>query len=849
MRVRLSNGLTVILLPDGLSPVTALSLWVRVGSRCERPEEAGLSHFIEHMLFKGTPRRGVGVLAREAESAGGDINAFTTPDYTSIYLTVKAENVGLGLDLLSDAVLHPKFDPAEVALEREVILEEIHRQDDDPALRVESLLFATCYRRHPYRRPVVGFPRTVRGFEAERVRRFFRRWYRPANMVLALAGPLDPKETLRKVRRLLGRAPSPPGPSLRPPVEPPQRRLRVALRRRRAALVHLDCAFHIPAFAHPDAPALGVLASLLGGGDAARLHRVLKEERGLVHGVGTSALDTADPGLFVVGATLDAPALPDALRGIREVGESLERGEIASEELGRAKLAIESDLLFRRETAQSRAHMAAFFETMGGAWGGEEGFLARVQAVGPQDLRRVVRAYLRPSNLTVAALLPEEAPARLTPEALRRAILGLRLPPLPARRVRERCGTRRICFQNGLVALVRPNGVAPTVAIRAVYLGGSRAEPPTWGGVCRLVSELLVRGSERLRAHEVARRAEALGGSLEPFSGRNSWGLAAEFLSQHLEEGLALVADLLRAPSLSAQEVGKVRRDMLADLRREEEDLGRCAYNLFLQTLYGPHPYGRNVLGTQESLRRLGRREALSFWRRHGLPANLALAVAGEVDPGAAERAIARLLGDWRGHPHRPPRPRPLPPLRGRTASLSMDGGNQTHLVLGFPGAPLKARDRYPLEVLSTLLSSQGGSLFLELRDRRGLAYAVSAFYEPGLDPGPFGIYLAISPGRREEAIRVVEREVERVRRGRVPGEEVERAKEFLLGAFLANRQRNAALAADLAFHERYSLGFEREALYPKEVASVGKRELAEVARRYLRWEERVVAEVGPKRE
>ena len=181
---KLENGLTLLLRETHRVPVANVQVWAGVGSADERPDEAGLAHFHEHMLFKGTPSRGVGEVAAEVEGAGGRINAFTTYDVTCYHATLPAEHLATGIDVLSDAVLHSAFDPEEIQREIEVVIEEIRRSDDSPSSVVGNEAFAGAFREHPYRFPILGSRESVASFDQERIRAFYESWYTPDNLVV-----------------------------------------------------------------------------------------------------------------------------------------------------------------------------------------------------------------------------------------------------------------------------------------------------------------------------------------------------------------------------------------------------------------------------------------------------------------------------------------------------------------------------------------------------------------------------------------------------------------------------------------------------------------------------------------
>src|SRR3990170_5662422 len=199
-RTKLDNGLTVVIEEERSAPVVSVQMWVKVGSADEPQKLAGISHVFEHMLFKGTEKKGVGQIATMIESVGGDINAYTSFDNTVYHLTVPSRYFGTGLDVISDAIQHSSFDPAELKKELEVVLEEIRMNEDNPGRRLFKSLLGTSFTTHPYGRPVIGYVDTVKTFTRKDILRFFKKWYVPNNMVLVIVGDVDHDEALKAIK-------------------------------------------------------------------------------------------------------------------------------------------------------------------------------------------------------------------------------------------------------------------------------------------------------------------------------------------------------------------------------------------------------------------------------------------------------------------------------------------------------------------------------------------------------------------------------------------------------------------------------------------------------------------------
>ncbi|HXN56011.1 MAG TPA: pitrilysin family protein, partial [Myxococcales bacterium] len=862
VRTQLPNGLTVLVEENPAAPVAALQVWVGVGSADERSDEEGLAHLHEHMLFKGTARRGPGEIARQIEAAGGEINAWTSFDQTVYHVVVASQFAGQGLEVLADAITEAAFDPAELSREIEVVCEEIKRSEDSPSRKVSKGLFAAAFARHPYGRPVIGTEESVRGFTRDGILRFYKRWYHPANCTLVAVGDLREAEVLRLAEAAFrfpganGFAPATPRPQ-----EPRHGAPAARVRKEPVKEAYLSLAWPAPSLRDSKVAALDALALVLGHGEASRLYRALKRDRLLVTDVSASAYTPVDPGLTLVGLTLKPEQLREAVREVLRQVYRLREEEVAPGELTLACRLLESDAVYQRETVQGMARKLGFWQSSAGGVEHEAAYYAQVAALSPAALLEAAEEHLDPRAVAASALLP---PAAETDEAALTQLLSesvdevLRRPrrsspsrPAEARspvRVLGRAKTGPLLREelpSGGVLLVKEERAVPLVALRAVWPGGLRAETEASSGLSYLLARLASKGTQKRGAEEVARAMEAMGGGLGGNAGRNSFGLRAELLSRHLAQGFELFGECIAQPAFAAAEVERERKLQIDELRSREDNPAGVAFQLFNETMYRRHPYRLDVLGTEASLSQM--EPALLARERERLypPGRAVISVVGDVDPDEVRGLVRARFGSQAAlGPALAPPPEERP--AGPRAALRKLEKAQAHLVLGYPGARLSDPERFPLEVLSAVLSGQGGRLFMELRDKKSLAYSITSFSMEGVDPGYFGVYIGCSPAKLSEALSGIRAELARVRESAPDADELTRARTHLIGTHAIGLQRNSARAAVCAFDECYGLGADASSRYAERVAAVTAADVLAAAQRFLDPRVEVIALVAP---
>ncbi len=845
----LDDGLEILLQPTHAAPVAAVQVFARVGSADETAGEAGLAHFHEHMLFKGTDRRGVGEVAGEVENAGGRINAYTSFDVTAYHATVPSDAWRVALDVLADAVSASAFDAEEIVREREVVLEEIRRSEDSPGRVLSNAVFDAAYAHHPYRAPILGTPESVAAFDRERVTSFFRRWYGRPNLVVVGAGDFDPGEVEEAVARAFQGAPAAP-PARARTAEPEHVAANTCLLRRGFERASLELAWLTVPFAHEDTPFLDLLALILGQGDSSRLVRRVKERDGLVDSADAYSYTPLDAGLFGAAFDLDPVHVAQAVEATVAEVERLRRQPVGNDELEKARanyLAMEH---FERESVGGLARKLGSFHTLAGDYRAEARYLDAVRAASASDLLAAAQRWLDPRGLTVGALLPEAECPELDQDALLDAVeRGVARTARAFRAPRAGAATSDVqtyALECGATLHVVRRDDPPVVAGRAAAIGGQLAEHASNAGITSFVASMWLRGTRGRSAGDFARAVETLAADVDGFSGRNSMGGTFECTQDTLEPVLDLFAEMLLEPAFDEGELERERRDALAAIERREDRLTQRAFLLFAETHFQHHPYRLPLSGSADSVRAFDRESLLAHHQRLVRAENLVLGVTGAVDPDEFALAIGARLADLPSGAFERPKPaREDPPREIRVAELHKSR-EQAHLVLGFRGLDVHDPDRHALEVISQILAGQSGRLFLELRDRRSLAYTVTAVNVEGVHPGTFSLYIGTAPEKLDAARTGMLEQLERLVQEPPSTQELEGARRHLVGNFAIDEQRAAVRAAHLSLDGLYGLGADADRRYAESVGAITADDVLRVVRRVVDLDAYTMAVIKP---
>ncbi len=841
-KLELPNGMTVLLIESHQSPVVAFNACFRVGSVVETPDEAGICHYIEHMIFKGTPTRPAGQIAGLIEASGGEINAYTSFDETVYYCTISSRYFDEGLSILSDAVMNPLFDEEEMAREKPVILEEINRSQDSPGKVLTEALFKIVFQTHPYGQPIIGSKETVNSFTQEKVLNFYRRWYVPRNLVFVVSGDFDSKKAAEKIRETFKDFQDRPAPALQISKEAFQTQARSVFVSKEVEGHYVQIGFPIPSLDHPDLPALDILSHLMGEGLSSRLEQRIKEKKGLVDSIYTYAYTPKHPGLFVIGFTAPEKNVVKATREILKEILGLDQDRISHSELSRARVNIKSDAWYEKETVEGLARKYGYFETSVGDYQFDRKYYQKIDEVDPDAIHEVVKKYFRKEALNFAMLSPRQSKlstADLHPEKI---LAGLSL--LEPKKISKK-EFQLYRLKNGITLLVKETLHLPLVSIRLVNFGGLRFETPSKNGVHHLFAQTLAKGTKTRSSEQIAEEIEQIAGSLDAFSGKNVDGLQGDFLSEKLEAGLDLFCDVLLNATFDPQEVEKERKNILETLKREDDQLATVAYKKFLASLYPRHPYGMPFQGSKETVKKISRADLLKIHHQLLNPGQMVISVVGDCDPGSLKLFFEEKLKHLK--------PQSLPKLNisdlhapAQTIKTSLKKSKmQSHIVLGFLGTQIRNQDRYTLEVLNNVLAGQGGRLFLELRDKQSLAYSVTSINQEGIERGFLSVYMGTEPQKANQAIQGILEELRKIRTEKISAVELERAKKYLIGSYEIDLQRNANVATQMAFNQLYGLGVEEIKNFPDKVLKITAEDVLHIAQKYIHLDAYVLSVVG----
>ncbi len=854
-RTLLDNGMTVLIMERHSAPVVAINTWVNTGYFNEPDSLTGISHLLEHMFFKGTKKREVGQLRNETKRLGGYLNAGTIYEYTHYYTVLPSRYVESGLELQSDALWNSVIDITELGKEKKVVIEEVKRKLDNPDALAWEKLVELAFDHHPIRRWRMGTPELIAGWSRNQFEQYYKTFYRPDNIILSVVGDIDTKEVLQEIKRYYGDVKMDKTQKTYLQPDPEQKGLRYLQMKGDITQSYLKIGFHVPGRISKDYGALDVLSQILGKGRSSRLSRKLIEEKQLVHAVRSDAFGLKDLGFLTIEAELSTRDLRDARNEIFRELENLKKEKISPDELVKAKNVIRFLYLSSIETAEGVSENLALFESYGDYKLGLE-YLDKVEQLTAEDIQKAAMRYLNLDNASIVVYRPNgDFDAGLNSTNIAEQItvgissnflvkerreggeseIGLPKPQgnrepsdtanLPVEKAMFSCGA-------GLVTKV--NKSVPLVSVGIYFKGGRVNEAEENSGITQLVLKGSLKGTATKSGEEIFKQLESLGAIWETEVEADYFGYQLKILSENLDEGMGILADVIMNPVYDPDELEKEKKILIAQIEKNKDNMIDYPVELFYRATFPNHPYGLNSLGNKDAIGSLDREKVIQWYGQNLSADNMLIVVVGDFDTTLLKVRLEDSFDNFnREWVKRTILPQSIVQPKSNTVVESRSKA-QTAQALGFITCPYTDSDLYALKVLQAVASGGGGRFYGELREKRGLAYTVYGVNDSWAKAGVFYSYIATSPENEEPAREELTHQFHRFKTDTVTDEELETAKKYVTGMYQIQLETNSALLKQYTKTELLGSGIEEVENYPKRINNVTKDQIKVVAEKYF---------------
>ena len=829
--VKLDNGLTVIIKPMHTSPVVCVRSFVHTGGIYEGPWlGCGISHLCEHLVAKSedeetAPDAQPGMVAsREVRSdIGGQSNASTSMDITQYYISAGSSKAMECIDLVAAWMARPNITKPDFEREHGVVQRELELDRDDPDRQMWSAHAADAFRGHPASVPIIGFAGPLGGLSYDDVIKYHDQMYVPQNMVFVVAGDVNVEAALDRVRKALAgfKAGREPRHNL-PDVEPLSGVIRTVMGHPDIKETMQEMSFRTVGLLSDELCPLDVLDAVLSSGQNSRLvAKILRKEQ-LVTSISSSSF-TPDwgKGMFNVSFRCKPDKADAAEKAVlAELALVAEKGVDAAE-LARAKRQIIAAFVYQQQSVESVSRQLGSDYIATGDANFSRSYTKRIEAVSAEQVHAAARKYLTPDRMVVTRMVPANA-----------------LPAIGAAAAASAASkTVTLKLPNGLRAVLTSTDAVDLVSMAFVAKGGLMVEDASTNGLGEMMATLATKGAGDMSADQIADFFANAGGSISGSCGNNSTYWQASVLSGGFDEALSILADVVQHPAFPEKELDILRPRQLAAIDRIDEDWAPQLMAKFRAEFFKGSPLALLTDGSKDVVAKATVEQIREHHRKCVRGGDSVLAIFGKFDADAAAERVKKLFANLPGGTvdvKIPPAPKV--PADGKQVVMKTEK-NIAAVVVAVPGMTIDNPDRFPLNVLDTIISGYrlpSGWLHTELRGKQ-LVYVVHAYNWPALAPGAFITYAAGEPDKAPEILRIIDKNLRKAAEYTPTEAEIKRAVNTILTADLLGSQSMSSLAMTAATDELFGLGYDfrnkLEGIYakvtPADVAAVGKKYLS----------------------
>lgn len=811
-QVKLDNELNTLFIHSPGSTAGSVQMWFRAGSALENHDNQGIAHFLEHMFFKGTPTRPGPTLAHDIESYGGEVNAFTSFDYTCYYINTPSLFLDKSVDILLDMVANPLFGEEEIPAERQVVFEEYRRAMDNPSqfnfIQLQKSSFTGGYSH-----PILGREDTILNFSQEQIKSFRENFYNLENAMLVVAGDLTKREELEEKIRSF-RLPHGQKSSFGPFELKAKETVNVHEKDIRQATLTL--CLQAPRYLDPKSAAQDLAINCLAHGETSRLYQALVAKTSLCNGVAGSSMYFADGGVHMFKINFPVENLAKVTAAFNKVlEEAIEKG-FEAHELNKIKNQYISSKVYERESIESFAFSLGHGFAQSGNIHCEEEFIERIRAATPAEVWAGLVDVIRHSSHFTFQV----------PKGTKTAPLEKQLQSwqkklkLLSKKYKEKTALKKMVTSDfdtqvrvveikpGIKLVYRQNKMTPTFVMHAYMKGGQSHETAKTAGMHHLMTRLLTYGYKGMGYEKLKNELEAMSSSLNGFSGKNALGLTMHGQTKDFERLSTHFFGTLTQPEIPKKFFEHERKVILRALDNQKEDPMKQAFKTFYKMVFNGHPYALDLAGTPQTLKSFTTAALHKLHASHLKNSEMVFTYCGDLDfevvyPALVEQVKA--LAPRKPLKKKNPKPKAI---NGKREKLSFTR-EQTQIVIGTPGFSVGQKEDIFLKMITAHLSGQSSELFVEVRDRQGLCYSVSPVHLSALEAGCWGIYIGSGHDKTGAAIDAIMGIINRLSEVGIKKEEFERIKTMLDGQSLLGIQTNEDYAQFYSIPVLHGLGLD----------------------------------------
>ncbi len=784
------NGLQTLLLTSPGTTAATVQIWFRAGSSLEDSTNKGIAHFLEHMFFKGTATRPGAKIAREVESFGGEINAFTSFDYTCYYINCPSENTDTAVKILLDMVSNPLFSQKELIPERDVVFEEFRRAQDSPQqfsfMQMQKNSFAP-----PYNSPILGNAKTIKNFTRKQLTTFRNKFYNQQNALLIVAGDFRPE----KIEKSINQFSLPKGKETSRPIFKLKKSGKVNIHQKDVGMASINITLPCPSLDAATTAAEDIAISALAYGESSPLFYHLVTQNSLANSCAGSTMIFNGGGFHNIRITTPDNNIPNVLNTTKKIIDRILKQGFDSNDLQKIKNQYIAAKIYEQESLEYRAFSLGSSYAGHGSINKENEYIERLKKVTLHQLDEALRLiFTRNMHINIQLPLNSKTQKIKTAAEQFKRYFGNnkkeKYSKIRATQSNFDPQVKLVELRPGIKLLYRYNNLTPTFVMHAYLKGGLSGENINNNGIFGLISNSLTKGNKHTDLLTIKTELEQMSASLNNFTGKNAYGLTMHGLTADFEKLSYHFFNSLIHPLFEEKTIEHEKELALRALINRESDPAAKCFEQVAQIMFPEHPYSRNTLGTPKSLKQLTANKVKTKHFKQLKNSPLLITYCGDLPLNEVVNYLAPYIAQLKARPETPT-PINIPTkIFGVSKHLHFDR-EQTQIFIGIPTFPLNDKRNIILKLLTTYLSGQSSELFVDVRDKKGLCYSVQPVHFKALEAGYWGIYMASGHDKVDAAQKAILDILNRLTQKAISQTEFKRIKKMIKGQEQINVQTN----------------------------------------------------------
>lgn len=788
------SGLKCLFIKDASAQTSSVQFWFRAGSALENKNEQGIAHFLEHMFFKGTKKRPGNQIAKDVESYGGEINAFTSFDFTCYYINSPGSKTLESVDILCDMVCSPQFLDKDIPAEREVVLEEYKRSIDSP----NQFNFANLQENFfsgGYKHQILGTQKTITTFTRDQLINFRKRFYNKENSLLIIAGP---ENEVDKSKKIIEKYSLPSGQSSI------FRNLNIiqkkpfAIHEKHTAMATLTLIAQASNFESQNAPIEDFIMGVLGFGESSRLYSKLVIDKNIANGANCSSMFMTKGGAHFVKVSFEPKNLNKVIKIILDEIKNLLKNGMNNSEVDRLKKQYLSAKIYDLETTEAFAFSKGHGYAQNGDINSEDIFIENFQQITTEKLNNCLHDII-PKNWGISLQLPEGKTTNLIKQTLSQFDRDLNnvFKTSLNKKTQEKSFSKFDSslsyhqIKEGIHLIHKQNSKVKTFSFHTYLKGGLSEETRKTNGTYHFISSLLNASTDQMTKLEIRNYFEQRAISYSTFSGKNAYGTTLNGLSLDFAEVFPTYASCLLNSKFSNSELSQEKTITRRIFKSELKDPARMSFKKISSTIFNDHPYGLPQIGTNESISIITAKKLKEVHQKTLKSSPIVFCYSG---PDSAENVIEQITKNFNSLSARKDhRKLSLKKIKIKSESNNFLEFNreQTQIFYGFQTTTLEDKESQAIKVLHAFLGGQSSKLFTEVRDEKGLCYSVQPIFFNAMEGGYFGIYMGASNNKVKDALATIKEIISEIQKNGMTKKEFESTRKMILGQFEMSLQTN----------------------------------------------------------